>query len=558
MTWKSMSILALAAVLLLSGFGSAPKASAALSAVGPVDAATGYPLWYQDENGLSLALCLDVASGFCGEIVLPSPGDPISLPDNFPDEAFYWSADALMPSGDPLLSGQALLVLAMEAAFDDDTGAVVPGNQISFGRIRIRVDNLVGGATYTVTHPFGVESLTAAVDGSIDFTVDIGCELVPCAFAAALGSGVGPFLTWDGTLPAPPPGFIGNPLIDHRIIGSPLGTNLFRIEGLNVGGTGVDMIETDMFSVTGKIFAAAPPPPPAAPMLRVTTSPPVPSQISIDGVPRDTWALDWLKLPPGTYNVSFSDAVGFISPSVQVVTVTEGATTELAGAFIQKGFLRVMTFPAVAGTIMVNGIPRNDWGMWTDLLPGSYEVCFGAVEGFDTPPCQTTSLIAGFMAEVTGTYHPNALAPAPTGFGMLRVVTSPPVPAEVVIDGIDRDMWSLNWLKLAPGTYELGFTDVPGFTTPAPQMVTITEGVTTEVIGAFTQNGYLRASVSPALPATITVDTVPRNDWGMWTDLLPSTYTVCFGEVPGFTAPACVALPVIAGSTTEVIGVYSP
>ena len=37
----------------------------------------------------------------------------------------------------------------------------------------------------------------------------------------------------------------------------------------------------------------------------------------------------------------------------------------------------------------------------------------------------------------------------------------------------------------------------------------------------YEQNGYLRAITSPALPSTISVDGVARNDWGLWTEVQP-------------------------------------
>jgi hypothetical protein len=58
----------------------------------------------------------------------------------------------------------------------------------------------------------------------------------------------------------------------------------------------------------------------------------------------------------------------------------------------------------VAGTISVDGIPRDDWGVWTDLPTGSHQVCFGAVEGYTAPPCQNITLTAGQQTTVTGTY----------------------------------------------------------------------------------------------------------------------------------------------------------
>jgi hypothetical protein len=52
----------------------------------------------------------------------------------------------------------------------------------------------------------------------------------------------------------------------------------------------------------------------------------------------------------------------------------------------------------------VDGIPRNDWGVWTDLPTGGHQVCFGAVEGFTAPPCQNITLTAGQQTTVSGTY----------------------------------------------------------------------------------------------------------------------------------------------------------
>ena len=69
-------------------------------------------------------------------------------------------------------------------------------------------------------------------------------------------------------------------------------------------------------------------------------------------------------------------------------------------------------------------------------------------------------------------------APAGAGEGYLRVTTSPALPSQILVNGVPRDTWGLTWLKLPPGDYEVSFTDMPGFTTPAPQTVTVLAGVT--------------------------------------------------------------------------------
>src|SRR5512143_1779888 len=80
--------------LLLLSFVFAPASHAALTAVGPVDAATTFPAYYQDSTGLSLAPCLD-NNGFCSATMLsvPNLALPISFPLNFPAEGFYFLAD---------------------------------------------------------------------------------------------------------------------------------------------------------------------------------------------------------------------------------------------------------------------------------------------------------------------------------------------------------------------------------------------------------------------------------------------------------------------------------
>ncbi len=290
--------------------------------------------------------------------------------------------------------------------------------------------------------------------------------------------------------------------------------------------------------------------------LRVATDPAVESQILIGGVPFDSWGLTWVKLPPGDHTVSFRDVEGFTTPASQVATVTEGATTEVTGSFVQRGYLQVTTNPAVSSTISVDGTPRNDWGLFTDLEPGDYQVCFGDVADYTAPACETATLTAGAITPVVGEFVSNPGAPAPTGHGMLRVVTNPAVPAQILVDGVPYDTWGLNWLKLVPGDYTVSFADVAGYTTPAAETVTVTADVATEVIGLFVPQGQLRVITSPAVPATILVDEVPRNDWGMWTDLAPAEYQVCFGNVVGYVAPACQTATVTAGNPTTITGIF--
>ncbi len=220
---------------------------------GPYRPAPRATLWYQDNTGTKLELCLE-SSTLCLTTLL-DPTSPPLVDDaeiNFVNEAFYWAAEAEIARG---IGGKVLLVLALEAAFANADEEIRVGDQIVFGRVRIRVDELLPGSTYTVTHPFGTKTLVADEDGEIDFTEDLGCGASPCDFSLALNSRITRFLRWDPAFaPAAPAGYLGNPSVDHRITGSPTGNNLFRVQGPNVGGAGVNSIQTNLFSLAGKLL----------------------------------------------------------------------------------------------------------------------------------------------------------------------------------------------------------------------------------------------------------------------------------------------------------------
>ena len=269
------------------------SASADLAAVGPVDSTNHFPSWYMDENGIALGLCLD--STFC--VFDPIVGTPFSTTIGFGEKAFYWSADATLSGS----GATGSLNMALVASFSGSTTEAVPadGEQITFLQIVVGpLTGLTAGSVYTVTHPFGVlENLVADGTGQIPLQKqDIGCASQPCDFTAVLRTGIGPFLRWDSSAPAPPTGFIGNPTVTHKVIGSPFGTNIFRVDGPNAGGSGVNTKQTDLFEVQGNIFTGTLPIPLS--VNRATYTRPLPPQIEIVAT----------SSPLATLNVSWAGA----------------------------------------------------------------------------------------------------------------------------------------------------------------------------------------------------------------------------------------------------------
>jgi hypothetical protein len=242
-------------------------ASAALRDHGTVDVVTGFPTWYRDNTGAPLEPCLaqtaspNPAAGGA-PMCFPVVPNPAGFPGNFGDEAFYQAATAQMTT----LGGfAATLDLALELAFAN--GTPIHGDEMVFGRVRLRIDAPVAG-TYTVTHPFGVEVFPDVQPGtrSINFTQDIGAAAGQ--FDQALSSRIGPFLRWDALFPGESltilnadgtvkEEYLGDPNYAHTITGSPFDTNYFRVDGppgSNLDGAGNDFIQTSVFAVLGKKY----------------------------------------------------------------------------------------------------------------------------------------------------------------------------------------------------------------------------------------------------------------------------------------------------------------
>ena len=246
----------------------------------------GFPQWYKDKSGLKLDLCLDTLDALCIPAPLPDPTAEAVFPDNFSDEAFWWTAGAQATT----VNGgfRASLVLATEAAFGNGDPAY--GDQIVFNRTRIRINGgLINNRWYRITYPYGRKELQATTrdtrkPATINFTEDFGCApslVTICDFGSIRAAGgrngvtnlIGkPWLTWDNfdtdlnsLDPVIGGRYVGDPNTAHTIKGSPIAVdplvhrsgyqNFFKVEELTGrGGTVVRTIAyTDLFSVSGKV-----------------------------------------------------------------------------------------------------------------------------------------------------------------------------------------------------------------------------------------------------------------------------------------------------------------
>lgn len=297
---------------------------AALQAAGPITGPGGYPQYFTDSNNLSLQLCQDEGWCFFDPI---DPTDPNQVALGIGGEVFWWMGGAAATT---TAGGSAGLDLAIEGTFGGGE-EIVNGNQISFARVRVRIDAPVAG-TYLVEHPYGDLTFpdTPAGTRTINYTADFGAANfldVAGSFARTLGGEIGPYLTWpdyqnDPSLQVRDAGgallaqYVGNMDIPHVVVGSPIPDaghpsgfrNYYRVTRISGPGAPEVIAYTDLFTVMGKVYGDQPAiahefPAPPTPILTAVGPINRLSDFGNDGTAAGLYAPTFL--PPGSTTDGF-------------------------------------------------------------------------------------------------------------------------------------------------------------------------------------------------------------------------------------------------------------
>jgi len=254
----------LALVLALASAASAqlvPK-----GALGPDSPSNGFPKYVKDINGVKLDLPTPpIGDGVTAPTMIFDPvipDNPWSVATGFGAEAFFFLAESVinLPSG-----GRALVVMGIEAAYGAEDPRNDPPDQFLFARLRLRIDAPSLG-TYTAITPWGNSTFTVTTldTRNINHTFDWGgfapiptaTPPVPSSVERILYSPT-PWRFLKANTMAPgvdPNQWIGDGVTPSTITGGFNGVNVFRIEGPNIGGPGLDSIESNLFTVSGHIY----------------------------------------------------------------------------------------------------------------------------------------------------------------------------------------------------------------------------------------------------------------------------------------------------------------
>ncbi len=406
---------------------------AALQQVGATDPANGFPTFYRDTNNVPVVPCLD-KNGFCvlppletfGGVVTFDPALPISFPTNYPSEAFYWIADSDPISVGPTGTGKAILRMALEGAFGtlNPVGAPQAGQQVTFMRVNLKkILGLTPNSTYTVTYPFGNFTFTTDALGNTDvglagqaFRTEDGCFGAPCDFSLLLPvptTHVTNFLTWTG-LPAgglldPVTGnhYIGDGVTPHTITAGPNGA-FFRIDGPNIGGTGINTIQTNLWVLSGKMASLTPV------LQSISVTPGAVSLLAAETQTLTATSLDQFLAPIATTVTwtSSNTAAATVSATGVVTAVAPGSATITATSGTVSGSATVVVTTATSVLTTIN------------VTPATATVAIGSTQAFTAatldqfggpilaPVTWTSSNVAVGTVDAGGVFRPAGVGSA--------------------------------------------------------------------------------------------------------------------------------------------------
>ena len=107
-----------------------------------------------------------------------------------------------------------------------------------------------------ITHPYGVDEfdVTSLGPGTINFVEDVGIgapATLPARSAPGSTRSCAGTPAWSRARTARPTSVTPRPRT--RSPAPTLGTNFFRIDGPNIGGTGINTIQTNLFTMQGRV-----------------------------------------------------------------------------------------------------------------------------------------------------------------------------------------------------------------------------------------------------------------------------------------------------------------
>jgi YD repeat-containing protein len=268
------------------------------------------------------------------------------------------------------------------------------------------------------------------------------------------------------------------------------------------------------------------------------------AQWQVDGGAWQNSGATVSSLTVGQHTLGFNTIAGWTTPNSQTVAISNGQTTSASGTYIQQfGSLNVTITPQ--GAVSAGAKWQVDGGAWqnsgatvSSLTVGQHTLGFNTIAGWTTPASQSVTISNVQTTSASGTYIQQ--------FGSLSVTITPQgavsAGAKWQVDGGAWQNSGATVSSLTVGQHTLGFNTIAGWTTPANQPVTISNGQTTTAGGTYVQQTFTVSpsagpdgSISPSTAQSVVYGATTSFTLTPDTGYIVGSATGCGGTLSGST-----------------------
>ena len=232
--------------------------------------------------------------------------------------------------------------------------------------------------------------------------------------------------------------------------------------------------------------------------------------------------------------VEFSDITGYDTPSNRTYNIPADGSDSDSVVYVQQlGNLTATTNPGSGQwRIVGSGSWSNSGDTLTGIPVGNYVVEFNSLTNYDKPANQNVTITKNNTTSITGNYVEH--------LGSIRVTTDPTSGQWRIVGSGSWNASGATVSNLSVGNYEIEFSAIADYDSPANKTLAVTKDNTTTYTGTYVQHkGSVKVNIDDPTNGKwrFTGESSWRDAGSTASDLVVGNYTIEFLEVDGYFTP---------------------
>ena len=274
-------------------------------------------------------------------------------------------------------------------------------------------------------------------------------------------------------------------------------------------------------------------------------------QWSIDGGPWQSGGATVTDLGAGLHPIRYSPVDGYTAPADETVELTESQSFTIDRSYTSNAAQLSITLNAPDANWRIDAGPWQDSGaVLSNITPGPHMVDYSDVAGYTKPPIESMPLSPGQSLTLTRDY--TAIPPA-----TVTITINPP-----------EAQWNLNngpWqasgatqADVSPGLYSILYLPVPGYITPANELINVTAGQTLSLARSYVRITKLTITLSRTDGQWRVDGGIWRNSGSSYSGISTGTHSIEYSTVNLYATPSAETITVAAGDQIAFTRTYTP